>query len=154
MRTGSNADQDKIAAYIQANPVIVVGTVDADETPHGAAVYGCLMAPDTLYFLTKTETKKFQNILDNPTMSLTIVNPAENSTLQATGTATAETDPQTMETVMGKLRKIQTQGADWLPPIAKLRAGPYQLVRVHLNHVRLANYLRAPIGDTHIFTEE
>jgi general stress protein 26 len=147
------SNQHEIAAYIKANPVMVLGTVDEHNSPHGAAVYVCLVAADHLYFVTKTETQKFKNITHNPKVSVTIVNPSENSSLQAVGGVHIEKDAQIIEMVMEKMTKIYAHSADWLPPIAKLRAGAYQIVGIKLHHARLAQFKGKHAGSQHIFKE-
>lgn len=51
------------------------------------------------------------------------------------------------------MSKVYAKSSDWLPPIAKFRAGPYQVVEVKLKHARLSQYKGAHPGDPHIFKE-
>src|ERR1044072_6426257 len=78
----------KIASYINDNPIATFGTVGTDGSPHEAVVYVC---PDQekhiVYYLTKSQTKKYTDLQSHDMVSLTIVNPSQNSTLQATGKA-------------------------------------------------------------------
>ncbi|HSX02399.1 MAG TPA: pyridoxamine 5'-phosphate oxidase family protein [Candidatus Saccharimonadia bacterium] len=147
-------DHTDITAYLRANPVAVLGTVGPDGTPHGAAVYVCFTAADQLYFVTKTETQKFRNLQQNPRVSITIVNSAANSTLQAGGQAHVVRDNAALiDLVMTKLAAIHAEAPDRLPPISKLRAGAYQMVGIKLDHVRLAQFKAQPIGGEGIFRE-
>lgn len=147
------SNQYEIAAYIKENPVMVLGTVGGDGLPHGAAVYGVATSSEQLYFVTKTETQKFKNISLNPNVSVTIVNPSENSSLQADGKATIVNDPQVIEVVMTKMTNVHSRGADWMPPIAKLHAGAYQIVGINLHRARLAQFKGEHIGSQRIFKE-
>ena len=142
-----------IVSYFKDNPVMVLGTVGEHGKPHGAAVYGCPTTASEVYFITKTDTQKFKNILHNPHVSVTIVNTAENSSLQAGGTARVVSDPAMVELIMGKMAVIYANSADWLPPIAKLRAGPYQVVHIKMDHIRLARFLHAKPGSPEIYKE-
>ena len=146
-------DKD-VTDYIKDNPVMVLGTANEQGKPHGAAVYVCAPTAETVYFVTKSETLKFKNIVHNPHVSVTIVNTADNSSLQAAGHAKVINDPSTIESVMGHMAKIYATSADWLPPIAKLRAGPYQVVGVKLEHTRLAHFQHAKPGSPVIFEED
>lgn len=148
------ANQDEIVTYIRDNPVMVLGTVDEDGLPHGAAVYTLVVSAKQLYFVTKTDTQKFKNLVRNPNVSVTIVNPSDNSSLQAGGTAHAENSPQIIEAVMMKMNSVYAHGADRLPPITKLRAGAYQIVGIQLHHARLARFKSENIGSKHIFRED
>jgi general stress protein 26 len=149
------ASYKKIVNYINDNPVGVLGTVNADGTPHGAVVYICPDDEDneTIYFLTKVGTRKYQNLLECKTVSITIANSNENSTLQAGGEASPVNDSKVIDMVMKKITRAHAGAVDWLPPVAKLRAGAYSIVAVTLQYARLARYEGKTIGDKRIFTE-
>lgn len=149
----SSDHHKEILAYIEKNPIAILGTIGKGNMPHGAAVYICATSPNQLYFVTKTETQKFKNIQLNPEVSITIVNPAESSSLQASGIAHVVSDPDTIEMVLGRMVHIYATSPDWLPPISKLRAGPYQIVGIQLTFNRLAEFLGKHPGSEHIFKE-
>jgi general stress protein 26 len=147
------SDEQQIVEYIKANPVMVLSTVDDLGVPHGAAVYVYAKSAKKVYCVTKTDTRKLQNLRANPHAAITIVNTAENSSLQATGHAETVQDAAEIEEAMGGMAALYAKGPDWLPPITKLRAGPYQVVAITLKHVRLARYLNEHPGSKTIFTE-
>ncbi|HEU5121566.1 MAG TPA: pyridoxamine 5'-phosphate oxidase family protein, partial [Candidatus Saccharimonadales bacterium] len=75
---------NSIRTYIDQNPIATLGTINSDGTPHGAIVYVCTNNHrPVIYFITKQATAKYENIVKQSRVSLTIVNPSENSTLQA-----------------------------------------------------------------------
>jgi len=151
MNTDSYND---IRAYIDKNPIATLGTVNQDGSPAGAVVYVCASQTyPIVYFLTKQETNKLQNLRNYPQASLTIVNPSENSTLQANGSASEVEDGITIDMVMDKISREHDYAKDWLPPIAKLRAGAYIIVQIKLSRARLAYFKGMTIGDERIFTE-
>ena len=150
----STSDQYEIVAYIKDNPVMVLGTIGANGLPHGAAVYGVATTSSQLYFVTKTETQKFRNLNLNPNVSVTIVNSAENSSLQAEGKAEIINNPRVVEMVMAKMTSVHARSAEWMPPIAKLHAGGYQIVGIQLHHARLARFRGERIGSESIFKED
>jgi general stress protein 26 len=150
---GNISHVQEIVAYIKLHPVMVVSTADERGRPHGAAVYVYTDSLEWVYFITKTDTQKFQNLRENPHVSLTALDESNNSTLQITGRAEAVHNAETIEMVMGNMTKIYAHSHDWLPPIAKFRAGPYQVVGVKLDHARLAQYKKAQPGDPNIFKE-
>ena len=144
---------DKIRSYVRDNPIATIGTINDNGTPHGTVVYVCADAHyPVVYFLTKHETRKFKNIQSNDKVSLTIVNPSENSTLQADGWAKEVHDPKIIDMAMDKLAHDHVSATEWLPPIAKIRAGAYVVVGITLTHGRLAHFKGMTIGDTKIFT--
>lgn len=143
-----------IQAYIDKNPIAIFSTLGEDGTPHGAAVYVCADEYHSIiYFLTKQETLKFKNLRTNSKVGLTIVNPSENSTLQAGGTAFEVNDVHVIDTVMDKISRKHDYANDWLPPIAKIRAGAYVVIGIKLSNARLARFKGMSIGDEQTFTE-
>lgn len=142
-----------IIAYIKAHPLIVLGTVDINGHPCGAAVYAYAKSAETLYFVTKSDTQKYRNIQHTPYVSVTIAHAENNSTLQATGRAVTVENPDVIGDVMENMAEIYSHSADWLPPIAKISAGPYEVVEITLTSARLAEYKDKLAGSPHIFKE-
>lgn len=144
---------DKIKTYITKNPIAILGTVGAHGVPYGAVVYMCAdNYRSVVYFITKQGTAKYRNLKEHEQVSLTVVNPSENSTLQAGGRAFEVEDAITIDEVMKKIALEHDSAKDWLPPIAKLRAGAYVIIGIELTHARLAHFQGMVIGDEHIFT--
>ncbi len=144
----------KILTYIDNNPLATLGTINLDGTPHGAIVYVCCDDYRHIaYFLTKTGTRKYKNLSARDQVSLTIVNPGENSTLQANGRAFSVHDSRIIDSVTKKITRVHGSAAEWLPPIAKIRAGAYVIIGVEIWHARLAEFKGMAIGDEHIFTQ-
>jgi general stress protein 26 len=149
-----SAQYEKIAAYINDNPVAILGTIGDDDRPHGAVVYVC--ADDerpVVYFLTKDETRKFKNLSAHKYISLTIANERENSTLQATGKTKVVHDSQPLNLVTKKMHHIGPHGRSWVPPLSKINAGKYKLVGITLEYVRLTQFSAEALDGTPTVTE-
>ncbi len=143
----------KIMNYIEQNPLATLSTVNDDGTPHGAIVYICALSNQTVCFVTKNLTQKYINATERPTVCLTIGNDKDSSTLQLTGQASVVDNPELMDTVLKKITQVHARMAEWLPPLAKLRAGNYAIVAVKITHARLGEYKGLDIGSEDIFTE-
>lgn len=149
-----NGTYSKLLHYIDHNPIATVGTINPNGSPHGAIVYVCADDHHSIvYFITKQETRKYKNLRERNLVSLTIVNPKNNSTLQADGRAFITQDPAVIDMVMKKIAHVHVAASEWLPPIAKLRAGAYEVVGVELLRARLAEFQGMAIGNEDIFTE-
>lgn len=148
-------EPESIESYVERNPVAILGTINADGTPHGAVIYVCMDGHEkrTIYFLTKTETTKFRNLSADNRVSITITNPGENSTLQSNGEAFEVEEPRLIDSIMIKLTKQHAHVKNWLPPIAKIHGGAYVVVGVRLHEARLAWFKGKSIGDLHLFTQ-
>lgn len=144
----------KIASYINDNPIATLGTIGEDGTPHGAAVYVYAdQEKHIVYFLTKNQTQKYVDIQGNGSVSLTIVNPQENSTVQATGKAFTVHDSQALDAVTKQMVRANPLASEWIPPVSKLEAGQYVVVGVKLTHARLAEFAGVELTREEIFTE-
>ncbi len=146
-------DYAKILDYITDNPLAVIGTVDGYDQPQGAVVYVTAdRQHPVVYFVTKTGTEKYKNLIARKKVSLTIFDAKETSTLQATGKAFLAEDTGVVERVMTSMAKIHAKAPEWMPPLAKLRAGAYVVIGVKLHKARLAEFKGHKIGSKHIFT--
>lgn len=146
-------DHDKIMGYISQHPMAVLGTVNEDGTPQGAIVYICELGTKKIGFVTKNQTQKYQNLVDRPSVSLTIGDDANASTLQISGKAHVINNAQEIEEAMHKITKIHARGAEWLPPIAKIHAGSYTVIGITITSARLAEFGGRDIGSQQIFTQ-
>ena len=143
-----------IANYIDAISLGVLGTIDDDGTPHGAVVYVCTDEKQSIvYFVTKTGTRKYKNLVARPAVSLTMLDGEDNSTLQAKDQARVERDAAILDKVIIRIVRAHTRSIDLLPPISKLRAGDYVTVAIEITEARLGRFKGKSIGDPGIFTE-
>lgn len=141
----------KIAKYIDDNPIATLSTINDDGTPHGAIVYVISDSRKPIaYFLTKNETRKFKNLAARTTVGITIYNEPHNSTLQASGTTFVVKGSEKIDTIMKKMIRANALRKEWIPPVSKLSAGHYVLVGIELTNARLAEF---EASDKHIFTE-
>ena len=150
----NTATYNQIRTYIDQHPLATLSTINSDGSPHGAIVYVC--ADDRqpiVYFITKQQTRKYQNLQEREQVSLTIASPSENSTLQASGHAFEARGASIIDEVVEKITRSHASAEEWLPPIAKLRAGAYEVVGINLAYARLAQFHGMSIGDERIFTE-
>lgn len=143
----------KLMHYIDRNPMAVLGTINDDGTPHGAVVYVCGLSNGTICLVTKNQTRKYANLIARPTVSLTIGNDKENSTLQASGQASVISDAVLIDAAMKKMIDVHAMTPEWLPPLAKLRAGNYAVIKIEVTHARLGEFKDQQIGSERIYTE-
>lgn len=154
MQVDTSEKYAQIADYINRNPIAILGTVGKDGLPKGAAVYVYAdREKHVVYFLTKNKTQKYINLQANEDVSLTIVNPQENSTLQASGKAFTAHDSQALDAVTKQMVRVNPSSSKWIPPVSRLEAGQYVIVGITLQHARLAEFADMELISTEIFTE-
>lgn len=132
--------QEKIVSFIQEHPLVVVGTVNANGWPYGAAVYVGVDAGLNLYFLTKSETDKSKNILENNHVSITVADEASQTTLKLRGEAGRLATPEEHEQALSALGAVKRGDGDWLPPLPKIHAGYYLVYKITTQYANLSVY--------------
>lgn len=144
---------EKILDYLTKQRVVALATSDRNGVLHSAAVYIYAKKPKVWFVVSKQDTKKTHNLAKHPRFSAVAYDRHDNSTLQARGLATNEEDIDTIGEVMSAMAKIYGTGHDWLPPIAKIKAGEYVVVRLDIEWLRFAGYGGASAGSEDIFLE-
>lgn len=132
-----------IAAYVNSHPLAVLSTVDSNGDPHGSTLYAGSDREVNLYFMTKSQTRKAQNIQANPSVSLTFSGEDHQTTLQVSGQASQITVPDEGSLAFQILGAIRHNSEDFRLPISKLEAGPYVVFKVTVIHALLTQYEHA-----------
>lgn len=129
-----------IAAYINEHPLAVLGTIDSSGTPHGTTIYAGSDSQLRVFFMTKQQTRKHQNILNNPKVSMTFSGEDHQTTLQLTGTASEVKVPDEGAVAFQVLGSVRHNSEDFRLPISKIEAGPYIVYRVDVSEALLTEY--------------
>ena len=142
----TESDFMDIMNYIDKATTAVVSTINDDGTPQAAVVYIVAGSDHTAYFVTKDSTRKYQNILKRPQVSLTMYNERDTSTLQVIGEAFTSDMEHMISYVLDRVKKEHAIRAEWLPPVTKLRDGKLKIVGVKIIHARIAEYAGVGVG--------
>ncbi|HSX05854.1 MAG TPA: pyridoxamine 5'-phosphate oxidase family protein [Candidatus Saccharimonadales bacterium] len=139
--------QRRIYDFLKAHPVGVLSTTDPNGDPHGVVVYFMLEADFTLHILTKTGTRKYDNLKHNPHTMLTVFSAAPQITVQVTGVATEMPGSDVINMVAGAIFGVNAQMSDaGLPPLVKLDAGDYTTFTIQPLQMRMAVYADKEAG--------
>jgi hypothetical protein len=126
----------------------VLSTVTPNNEPHGAVVYYALDDDFTMWLLTKKGTHKYDNMVHNATVMLTVFEPQTQTTVQVRGTAAEYANTAAVNQVSNRIFGRMMQAGDkQLPPIMKLQAGPFTAFAITPASVRMAVYSRPDPGD-------
>ena len=131
-----------IAAYINEHPLTVLSTVEPSGTPHGTTLYAGSDPQLHIFFMTKRETRKHQNILSNPKIAMTFSGEDHQTTLQLSGIASEVTIQDEGAVAFQVLGSIRHGSEDFRLPISKIEAGPYIVYRVDVSEALLTEYER------------
>jgi len=150
---GFSNRKQRMYDFLRANPVGVLSTVDPNGEPHGVVIYFTINREFDVFFLTRNETKKYDNLKRNDHLMLTVFEPHNQTTVQIIGKAIEMTGSSEINGIAGGIFGISAKNNDaGLPPIAKLRAGSFVAFKIAPVQVRMAVYSRPDAGDyTDIF---
>lgn len=140
--------EQRIFDFLFNTSVGVLSSTDPDGNPHGAVIYYSINRNFEVAFLTKSNTKKYDNIVRNKHVMLTVFDPLTQTTVQVTGIAKEIKDGSAVKgtavRVLGTSLKSSNAG---LMPISKLEAGSFTAFRINPVQVRMAVYARPDHGN-------
>jgi nitroimidazol reductase NimA-like FMN-containing flavoprotein (pyridoxamine 5'-phosphate oxidase superfamily) len=137
----STDTHQKVYEFLKHNPMGVLATVSSDGKPWGAAVYFVVDQDLTIYFVTRADTFKYQNIEERPFASLTVVDEEHQRTAQMAGEVTKLPYEQYMDIFFGRLEKVAREETDgWAPPLHKVHAGNYIPLVLKPTKLQYADY--------------
>jgi hypothetical protein len=134
--------------FLFGTSIGVLSSTDPDGDPHGAVIYFTINRDFEVSFLTKSETKKYDNLIHNNHVMLTVFEPFTQTTAQITGMAREVKAGFDMNEIAGRVLGTSLQTSDaGLTPLSKLEAGSYVAFRIEPVQIRMAVYARPDPGD-------
>lgn len=147
--------KQKALNFLKRNPMGVLSTVSEDGKPWGSAVYYVAEDDFTCYFVTRSGTRKYQNIEQNPAVALTVADSDDQVTVQLAGTLSAVPSKDIIDVVFKKLAHVKPAGdTDWLPPVIKVHNGDWMILSLTPNRVQYADFKqhKTEVSDSYIET--
>lgn len=135
--------QQRIFDFLQTQGVGVLSTVTPNNDPHGAVIYFTIDPDFTIHLLTKRGTQKYDNIIHNNHVMLTVFDVHTQATVQVIGIAAEQEEAgwADMNKVMDSIFAMNHQkGGGRLPPIVKLQAGAFTTFTIKPIQIRMAMY--------------
>jgi len=133
--------QQRLYDFLHAHPVGVLSTVSPEGNPHGVVVYFTIDEDFTVHFLTKTGTRKYDNLVHHNHVTLTVFTAATQTTVEFTGVAQEDASNDAINRVAGAVFGASSHTSDsGLPPIVKLEAGRFTTFAIKPVQIRMAVY--------------
>jgi general stress protein 26 len=133
--------RQKIYNFLSESPVCVLSTVNDDGTPYSTTIYIYPADDLSVYFLSKSETKKIENIKKNDAVMLVSYDAKSQTNIQVSGKATEVKDESSSKEIFAKIIEAtkKVSGAD-IPPVSKLFAGYYVVYKVEPRFINYSVY--------------
>lgn len=136
----------RIFHFLRANPVGVLSTVTPDGNPHGVVIYFHTTPEFAVSFLTKTGTRKYDNIIHNDRVMLTVFDPETQAVAQITGHAEELHGSKEIHALATTILDISANSEAGTPPITKLLGGRFTAFTIKPVQIRMAVYDRPDSG--------
>ena len=137
----SPEDKQNIIRFLQDHPVGVLATVGADGNPHASPLYISCSNDLRVTFTTKRETLKYQNISQNNHVMAVVYEASSQMAVQMSGRAIEVADGDDQQAIIkGTIHAASKTGADEVPPIAKISAGPYVGFVIEIDNIWLSDF--------------
>jgi hypothetical protein len=139
--------QRRIHRFLSENRIGVVSTITPDNEPHGSVVYFSIDDNFNISFITKSGTRKADNLTHNDRIHMTVYEPMTQAVAQVRGRAHEITDNYALNQVAA-----QTLGAaldtseSGTPPLTKLEDGGYRCFTIRPSQITFAVYARPDSG--------
>lgn len=136
--------REDIYHFVESQHLATVATVDASGQPQAATVFCIMSKAGDLFFPTRTGSRKYTNILTNPSVALVLTDTVDPITFQIHGTAKEVTDEAELAQVITEFMKSSTHGTTgyqrWLPPVKRLNEGHFTYIKVTPTWVRVSDF--------------
>jgi general stress protein 26 len=133
--------KQKVKDFIAEHPAGVLSTVGSDSAPYSTTIYFVADTELNIYFLSKSGTKKIENIKDNKQVMLVAFEAKTQTNLQISGSAQELKDGPDSQNIFQQILEItrKTSGAE-VPPVSKLFAGPYAVYKIEPKQINYSVY--------------
>lgn len=139
--TALTTQQRQLWKFLKSQSVGVMATVGADGEPHAATLYYTTDKPFRIAFITKTGTKKHDNIRHNDHAVFVIHEPDTQTAVQIIGIVAKVKDVSKARQVFSDILNISAETSkSKVPPISKLLAGDYVTYELEPRQIRMASF--------------
>lgn len=145
--------EDKISEELASinQPLGVISTVSPDNKPESASMYYICDSALNVYFVTRSESRKYKNLLQNQHASFVITSEHPPKTIQLEGTVKEVTDAAEQLNYFEKLVRKATEGTA-IPPVSQVPNGEMKFMKITTTWARFGNFEVMKEGDKFIET--
>ena len=133
----------KAYEHIKARPLCTFGSVDEEGSPCLASVYVFIEPDFSCYFITKTQSRKFENVQARPSCALLSSSEETLFSVEVKGQVSVVGDTLMVVAITDRFREMiaREKGNFWEPPIAQIQSGEYVVCTLTPQSVRISNFV-------------
>lgn len=139
----TNESVRNIHQFLQSHPAGVLAEVDQNGHPHASVIYFSVDDQFGIYFATKTNTRKYENLRSNPDVMLVTFHQSTQATAQISGKVIEVSDQNISNKILDMIEGIaQKYSISGVAPTLKLDTGDYVIYKLRPDTIRFAMFLR------------
>lgn len=117
--------------FLKEHDLATLSTADKENKVYGAAIYYMVDDDGVIYFVTKSETRKYLNITAHNQVALTIYDAGKMQTLQLQGLAKVENDQTRKDIAFNQIirSRLSAPGGK-IPAVIKIEQGSFIIISI------------------------
>lgn len=144
MTASSQRLRTKAYKFMIEHRAAALATAGKNNVPHVAIVY-CMVYEDlSIYISSRVEGRKYQNLVNNPTIGMTFYSEADMQTIQLTGTAERVGKIECEQEILYELIKLRYKEPNWIvPPLRLFERGATNelaIIKITPNEMTFADF--------------
>lgn len=137
MTTNTLSDDIRVKTFLERNPLGTLATLAPDGRVALATLFFLKGEGLMSFFVTKTTTRKYENILKNPQGTVLVSNVEELTTLELSGRIEVVTDSATIIDTITRFQALaqKSKAGYWVPPASQVIGDQFVVCKHIPDHV-------------------
>lgn len=132
------ANISTVRKFLREHHLGVLGTVTQDGTPISTPIFHILTDDDKIRFVTKNKTTKFENLIKNNRVAISVMDFKLPLAVNLTGVAKQIEDSGEIKETFRRIGKIQM--GQFMPPVIKHRKGDFVVFEITPQKIQYTDY--------------
>lgn len=137
---------DNIHEFIKLHSRAVIATADLNGQPSTSIIFYVMDSNDELHFITKTGTKKFENLKSNNKAAITIADAEKPMAVNVIGSVVELLEQPKRDSIMQEVFKLSYSELHDYAPIIKLHKGSFTVMKFIPHEAKMTDFTK-PMGD-------
>lgn len=128
--------------FLKEHPLGTLATLSKDRVPELSVVYFFLDTDFNCFFITKTSTRKFENINNNPTGTLMVADEDSLTSVELYGTIEIVMEPTEIARIITEFQNIASvrKFDYWVPPLSQVEGNQFAVCKLKPSVMHFKNF--------------